>query len=388
MRALWSLVVAVLVLCTTTVSLAGTRALSAKEIRTLISGATVEGKHLKENYSFRRQYDADGSFTQEKNAKYAEREGRWSFKGSQLCIQWNGESRKLCRVMETDQKGSFWKMLKKRNGRRVKIVTYRSFVDAKGKDLTRKIKKRRGSKKKRSDAPSGAVIVLLVVGGLTGFTAFLVIGFLYLMGANDPNSIRHKLLSRSVKAGGESHSRSKLHTLDAATLDRFGWACMNEKNVMGSCFVFIAIAKQTGNSVEAWRRIFHLSTNVPDDDVVAVLEIAIDLAELSPLPTAAVTPNFRGCYLLGQTLMKRANKYQTSNESKFTSNKDHAAQLFGFIRTQSAAPAPNMYTPYRGGGATPDYISLAGPACEAAMYLKWVAPVVSTGSSSAHSGGG
>ena len=113
------------------------RELSATEMAGLLSGSRVTGSHAVEGYTFVRHYKSDGTFIQEKSAKYPEREGKWNVvtgDKDQVCVVWSDQKKTLCRRILTDDKGRYWKVLRKRKGGDKTVVNYDSFTDANGKD--------------------------------------------------------------------------------------------------------------------------------------------------------------------------------------------------------------------------------------------------------------
>lgn len=106
------------------------RTLSAHEVRALISGKTVKGHHDKKNYSFVRYYEPSGTFRSYQNGSKTPRRGKWSVnRNGDICIRWDGELQDLCRKIITDDKGRYWKVLIKPNGKQITIITFHSFVD-------------------------------------------------------------------------------------------------------------------------------------------------------------------------------------------------------------------------------------------------------------------
>ena len=111
------------------------RALSGAEIRGLFSGNTVTGQHHKKGYSFESYYEPAGSFRSYQGGARTPTPGRWWISGNQICIRWEHEQRNLCRTVRTDDNGRYWKVLVKRNGQRVNIVTFHSFNAGNPKNL-------------------------------------------------------------------------------------------------------------------------------------------------------------------------------------------------------------------------------------------------------------
>jgi hypothetical protein len=104
------------------------RVLSGAEITSLFAGKTVRGEHDKRGYSFRSYYQADGVFRSYQGGKKTPRIGKWWTRGNRICVRWRDGSRDWCRNMVTDGKGRYWKVLIKGSGKRIPIVTFRSFA--------------------------------------------------------------------------------------------------------------------------------------------------------------------------------------------------------------------------------------------------------------------
>jgi hypothetical protein len=106
------------------------RILSGDEVQALFSDKTVGGYHEKNRYYFISYYEPSGTFRSYQGEEKVQRLGKWWVTGSgDICIRWQEESEDLCRKMETDDNGHYWKVLIKDNGKRIPIVSFESFVD-------------------------------------------------------------------------------------------------------------------------------------------------------------------------------------------------------------------------------------------------------------------
>jgi hypothetical protein len=112
------------------------RTLSSDEVQVLFSGKTVKGYHEKRKYSFTSYYEPTGIFRSYQGEAKEPRLGKWWVNSSgDICIHWEGESQDLCRKMMTDDDGHYWKVLVKRSGKQILIVSFESFVDGNMYDL-------------------------------------------------------------------------------------------------------------------------------------------------------------------------------------------------------------------------------------------------------------
>lgn len=100
--------------------------LNADEVKTLFSGKTSEWKHEKKGFTASGYFGPDGKLKGVKGGSKSF-QVRWSVNDSgELCIH----KRKgvLCRIIE--KSGDVYKKYKiKSNGKRIHVVTYKSFVD-------------------------------------------------------------------------------------------------------------------------------------------------------------------------------------------------------------------------------------------------------------------
>ena len=128
-----SLVVAFVASCE---RMPGWRTLSGDEVQLLFSGKTVKGYHEKWQYSFTSYYEPTGVFRSYQGEEKEPRRGKWWVNSiGEICIQWEGELSELCRKMMTDDDGHYRKVLVKRNGKEILLVSFESFVDGNVNDL-------------------------------------------------------------------------------------------------------------------------------------------------------------------------------------------------------------------------------------------------------------
>ncbi len=107
------------------------RTLTGDEIRRQFSDKTLRGTHHRKGYTFHSYWDANGTFRSYQNGSKTPRNGRWWIRGDDLiCVEWQdtpGET--LCRNIVVDNGGTYYKELIKSKGRRIRIITFHSFVD-------------------------------------------------------------------------------------------------------------------------------------------------------------------------------------------------------------------------------------------------------------------
>jgi hypothetical protein len=105
------------------------RVLSGEEARALFAGKTVTGYHEKKGYRFKSYYDPAGTFRSYQGGSSTPKHGKWWINESgDECVEWQGES-PLCRKIVTDDKGHYWKIKIKRNGKRILIVSFMRFFE-------------------------------------------------------------------------------------------------------------------------------------------------------------------------------------------------------------------------------------------------------------------
>ena len=130
MRLTVALMLLLMLLTATGCGTADRRILSGDEVQALFADKTVSGFHEKYRYDFISYYEPRGTFRSYQGEAKELHVGQWWVNNSgDICIRWEKESEDLCRKMETDDQGRYWKVLIKDNGTRVPIVTFESFVE-------------------------------------------------------------------------------------------------------------------------------------------------------------------------------------------------------------------------------------------------------------------
>lgn len=107
--------------------------LDALDVRELFADHTIEGDHLKKEFSFRSYYDPSGVFFSIRDGQLPPLLGRWWVEDDgKICIQWETDPQALCRNMIRNPFGGYRKVLIGKNGKQIVIVRYRSFTAGKG----------------------------------------------------------------------------------------------------------------------------------------------------------------------------------------------------------------------------------------------------------------
>lgn len=101
-------------------------ALSADQIKALISGKTVYAKHLKKGFDFKVYFDADGK-TAIRDDGGNPVETTYSFDGDKHCLEWKGKNR--CAQIVDNGDGTYSRLNKSGKA----FIIWNRFVD--GKDL-------------------------------------------------------------------------------------------------------------------------------------------------------------------------------------------------------------------------------------------------------------
>ena len=99
--------------------------LDGHEILTLFSNNTVDGYHVRKNFSFTRYFAADGRLIDTNSKNKGKHSGRWRVAGKSLCEKFEGQS-EACReiVKEND---IIKKYATTRKGNRVVAIVYKRF---------------------------------------------------------------------------------------------------------------------------------------------------------------------------------------------------------------------------------------------------------------------
>jgi len=366
------------------------RDVTGQEIRELLGDSQVRGRHLRDNYSFVRNYHADGTFEQIEGPPGS---GHWRVAGNQICVDWDPPYPKggdLCRRMKTDDDGLYWKEFDNAKNKTIRVVEYTSFTGADGRDL-RRIPSASEYRRRWLSTWRGWTL------GLIALVVVILLIRRFVKTKHVPDSLRNRVRRGlfGIKAGDHAYSWGALFELGSAKLGDLIGAC-----VVDSKWVEIAWAAEAlfrpgmprGEAIAAlWRGIQPFDDETAERAIVA----AIKHLDETKLNIDATEGNLRFAYLVGKAHASIASDASTKNELTFGIHKDLALKHFEHVRTRQPVP-PTVSElsahPFRPSPAPPTddagYARLVGPAYEAMMYMTFVAPQKSSRSSSSYSGGG
>ncbi len=102
--------------------------LSSDEVKSIYSGKTANGVHLKKDFSYVAYFSPNGTFTQKKDNGDIKK-GTWSVdnKGRQ-CISWDGSGITKCFPLVNNGDGSYTKV-KLKGDKRIPLIMHSDFVD-------------------------------------------------------------------------------------------------------------------------------------------------------------------------------------------------------------------------------------------------------------------
>ncbi|MBL4846240.1 MAG: hypothetical protein JKY65_11985 [Planctomycetes bacterium] len=365
------------------------RALSGPEIRNLLGGAKVEGRHEIRGYSFVREYD-ETTFTQ---IRPDGAQATWRVTGNQVCIQWNGKGRNLCRSIRTNDRGDYWKV---RGGTKT-VVTYTRIVDkATGVD--------------RAVSGSPPVILMRLVFSPMGWFVLIASTIAYLVWKG----------SRPIPivAGGQSYLPEELGVLPVKQVDAFMATALAEDGFETAYRVFEVMLAQSGTFTRSWERMWSVVGLLADEDAVRALAQILQASILFPKSLLeTVSGDDRTVYLIGKGYGARAELLRRTHDATgFTTARESSMLFLDTLRPIPGAPVPepteataepaptdqklvgdavdeiSLVSPGIGKGqpeaASGRYQALANSAYETIMYLKHEPPPVVRSSSSSYSGGG
>ncbi len=362
----------VLLACLWLVGCGYSRTLTGVEVEQLISEASVSGYHHKDRYHFTRQYDPDGTFVQVRSGRDEEETGRWSLKSSQLCVVWDDSARAFCRTVHTDDRGEYWKILRKKNGSKVRIVTYGEIVDRDGGADRRRVLPPLRWLAVASTSPAG-FFTLLGIG-----LVLVSLGRLLLRGADEPRSLRNRIRRRFPLTVGDSRLRlGQLAGLSPGALQ----AWIGQAAAEGR-WVYVAWAwevLQDTHGSEAWSLCWDALDDLEDEALVSGFVVVVQVAPPNRLLAPQVGEDSRAVYVLGEAWRQRALSLQRSDRTRFDEARSEAlAWLQPLNESREEGEAPD-------GAGGLAYLGLAAAAVETLLYLKFIEPARTSSSSS---GGG
>lgn len=383
---------ALLLLVSTLAAGCYSRELPSDEIHELYSGATVRGRHLLDGYSFEREFDANGTFIQTHGPTGS---GSWMVRYDSICISWDRghakAGRQMCRAVRTDDKGRYWKVLVKRNGKEVKVVRYTAFTGPDGADR-RRIPGTVERWRRWMSTWRGLVVVALLA-------VVLFFGLRRLVRTWDkPLSTRNRLRRRlfGVKAGDLKYSYGALQGLDETRQLELLDACVRQSRWIEVYWIVEVICNKATRQqgiATCWRCFAELDDVMAERAVIAALPFFED----DKVNIAATDGDSRCAYVIGKAFMTEASSLQRTDQLTFERYKQISLAHFEHVRSKEPAPPPEVTAaadPYRGSPSEPstadNYAALVGPLYESMMYMNFIAPAKKSRSysSSGYSGGG
>lgn len=102
--------------------------LSGDEIKSIYTGKTAKGVHLKKGYSYVAYFSPDGALSQKTDDGNV-KQGKWSVddEGRQ-CVTWKGSGVTKCFPLVNNNDGSYTKV-KLKGKKRIPIIMHRDFTD-------------------------------------------------------------------------------------------------------------------------------------------------------------------------------------------------------------------------------------------------------------------
>lgn len=101
--------------------------MTGEQIKLLVSGKTVSGRHLRKDFPLKTYFAQDGFVVG--LAKGNERKGKWWVnKKNMQCIKWSHRDRKFCLIVRDNGDGTYTKIRhKKRKNKKVPVVLWIKF---------------------------------------------------------------------------------------------------------------------------------------------------------------------------------------------------------------------------------------------------------------------
>ncbi len=352
--------------------------LNGGQVEQLMTGASVQGHHTKDGYSFTRRFSADGTFVQVRSGRDEEEPGTWRMDGSRICVIRADDPKEYCRTVHHDGRGNYWKQLKKRNGDTVRIVKYSAIVDAEtGADRLARLSPGAYAEAWMFSGPGlillAATPVLLVV-----FVVFA------LKNPLKPHSLRNRIRRLfPLRVGDTALSYKGLRKLSPAALEAWIRQAAEAEEWVFVCWGWEALQDVAPD--RAWSHLWAALAGLDDTALAGGFAVIVQVAPLSPVLVGQLSSEPRALWILSQGWNAQALGHQRSNATAF----EHArVQALAYLEPLKALHASEV------GAAPPeeevapgprDYTALAGAAAEALLYLKYIQPVRS---SSGYSGGG
>lgn len=200
------------------------------------------------------------------------------------------------------------------------------------------------------------------------------------------SALRKRLFG--FKIGEDKWRWKTLLAADETTQKRLLTRALAARQGAAACWVFEAMLMNAGGDLLACCR--HLPSCLPrgDDPATSSLEQLLPAIE-SPERLLGKALDLRLVFLFGSAYLLRANAAQGSSRETLEQSRDIALRFLDEARQRAAAaPPPAASQPYRYAPPENPYTPEAMTASyEQAMYLAFIAPVVSASSSSSSDGG-
>lgn len=346
--------------------------LDRSEITRLMTGASAGGTHHKDGYEFTRRYADDGTFVQVRSGRVGEETGTWKAVDRSLCVVWDVSGDEFCRTVHHDYRGDYWKILKKRNGDKVRIVTYGEIVDAEtGEDRKWRVS---GLRYFGLWLFSGAGLVALGALGVLGLFGFIVLN----KDLDQPHSLGNRVRRRRVlRVGDTAVHYEQLQTMSPGSLEAWIRSAADADEWVYVAYGYEALS-EVAPAQEAFDRLWAAIEHETDPVLERGLGVVKHVTTAARLePRARQTP--RALKLFADAWLAEAKATQTTDEGRFDHARSEGLALMQPLQADLAAQ-DRPADPNAG-----DYVAQVGPTVEALLYLKFIQPVRT---SSSHSGGG
>ena len=350
------------------------RSLEGQELTTLFRDSTVRGVHEMDGYSFVRQYNRDGTFTQQ-FGKPSPASGRWHVSSSSICIRWDRPhpkaGRQFCRSVRTDDEGNYWKELPHNN-----VVQYSSILSPDGQE--------------RMFRPAASTRRWRWMKTWRGWLVGIGLGvFLYVLW--------RRYQAGFLMIGGIRYKKRDLRSFQVSELLTLLWTCVCEAADEQRDFILNELFLSSRHSQDqVHTAFFDFFRPYTDEALSSLLAAAVGPLGEPQQVLCASNREVRFAYLVGKANADEAVRYQSSSEYLFDKYKADALEYLEHARSHVPPPNPELVArnPYRENpyakADKPDYSVLVGAVYEAITYAKYTPPAASkrSYSSSSYSGGG
>lgn len=359
------------------------RGLDSREIESLLTDASVEGVHHKDGYAFSRIYRADGTMVQTRHGATAQETATWDARsGNKVCVTWDADGRELCRVVRTDDQGAYWKVLRKKNGDTMRIVTYSAIVDAEtGQGRMRVLGPWTYRRVWLTQAPGLATIFATFLGSAFGLA-------LLARGRDEPESLYNRLRRlRRLQVGDTRVRFGDLERMSPGALQAWIQASGEAEEWIYVAWGCLALHRVCDSDEAAWERLWTAVSGLDDAALETCLRRVVQVLPPASIMAPRVRDNDRASWLLGRAWLAVAVAANKKDPKVFERAKAEATVYVQGLRDKAADGPEPISDARRESPAAGDYLALAAQTLEGLLYLKYVAASSKRGGSGSMGGG-